>query len=55
LLPDSKHSFVTAIEKAHSLELRRFLSARLRNAADLPDLVQEIFLRVLRLKNRSHP
>ena len=53
MLPDSKHSFVTAIEKAHSLELRRFLSARLRNAADLPDLVQEIYLRVLRLKNHE--
>ena len=53
LLPESKHRFVTAIEKAHSLELRRFLSARLRNAADLPDLVQEIYLRVLRLKNHE--
>src|SRR5262245_17963637 len=28
--------------------LRRFLSARLRNAADAPDLAQEVFLRLLR-------
>jgi RNA polymerase sigma-70 factor (ECF subfamily) len=41
------------LEKAHSVELRRFLSARLRNTADLPDLVQEIYLRVLRLKNHE--
>jgi RNA polymerase sigma factor (sigma-70 family) len=29
--------------------LRRFLSARLRNAADVPDLAQEVFLRLLRV------
>jgi len=53
LLTESKRTFVTALEKAHSVELRRFLSARLRNANDLPDLVQEIYLRVLRLKNHE--
>jgi RNA polymerase sigma-70 factor (ECF subfamily) len=53
LLPQTKHNFVAAIEKAHSVELRRFLGARLRNPADLPDLVQEIYLRVLRLKNHE--
>lgn len=53
MLPENKRTFVTALEKAHSVELRRFLSARLRNAADLPDLVQEIYLRVLRLKNHE--
>jgi RNA polymerase sigma factor (sigma-70 family) len=42
------------MEKAHSQQLRRFLSARLRNAgADIPDLVQEIYLRLLRLKDHE--
>src|SRR5579863_2804788 len=30
--------------------LRRFLSVRLRNAADVPDLAQEVFLRLLRVE-----
>ena len=53
MLSETKRSFVAAIEKAHSVELRRFLVARLRNRADLPDLVQEIYLRVLRLKDHE--
>ena len=50
-MTEARRHFVTALEKAHSLELRRFLAARLRNSADLPDLVQEIYLRLLRLKD----
>lgn len=47
---DDKRAFVTAIEKQHGQRLRRFLAVRLRNAtADLPDLVQEVFLRLLRV------
>lgn len=53
MLPEARGQFVTALEKAHSVELRRFLAARLRNSADLPDLVQEIYLRVLRLKDHE--
>jgi len=50
----TRQHFVTAIEKAHSQQLRRFLSLRLRNAAaDVPDLVQEIYLRLLRLKDHE--
>lgn len=33
--------------------LRRFLRARVRNSADVPDLVQEIFLRLLRVPSRE--
>jgi RNA polymerase sigma factor (sigma-70 family) len=48
----TRRHFVAALEKAHSQQLRRFLSMRLRNAvADVPDLVQEIYLRLLRLKD----
>ncbi len=49
-----KRTFVTALEASHGGELRRFLSARLRNAAaDVPDLVQEIYLRLLRIKDHE--
>lgn len=33
----------------YGTRLRRFLSLRLRNAADVPDLAQEVFLRLLRV------
>lgn len=33
----------------HGEQLRRFLRTRVQNAADVPDLVQEVFLRVLRV------
>lgn len=45
----SKHEFLAAVEQAHGRRLRRFFSARMRNAADVPDLVQEVFLRLLRI------
>ncbi len=49
-----KRTFVTALEATHGGALRRFLSARLRNAtADVPDLVQEIYLRLLRIKDHE--
>ena len=50
----SKRSFMTAMEQTHGRQLRRFLSARLRGAsADIPDLVQEIFMRLLRIKDHE--
>jgi RNA polymerase sigma factor (sigma-70 family) len=51
---DSKQAFIRAIEKGYGLRLRRFLSARLRNAAaDTPDLMQEVFLRLLRIDDHA--
>lgn len=46
-----KQSLVADIEKQHGARLRRFLASRLRAslAADVPDLVQEVFLRLLRV------
>lgn len=49
----SKHEFVAAAEQAHGRRLRRFFSARARNAADVPDLVQEVFLRLLRIERHD--
>jgi RNA polymerase sigma factor (sigma-70 family) len=45
-----KKAFVAEIEKQHGQRLRRFLASRLRHGtADVPDLVQEVFLRLLRI------
>lgn len=45
-----KRSFVANIAARYGSRLRRFLSVRLRNAADVPDLAQEVFLRLLRVE-----
>jgi RNA polymerase sigma factor (sigma-70 family) len=33
--------------------LRKFLRARVRNSADIPDIIQEVFLRLLRVPSRE--
>lgn len=48
--PDSNQDFVADLERRHGSRLRRFLASRLRSAAaDASDLVQEVFLRLLRI------
>ena len=50
MIPDSKQAFVADLERRHGSRLRRFLASRLRSAAaDASDLVQEVFLRLLRI------
>ena len=50
MTPDSKQAFVADLERRHGSRLRRFLASRLRSAAaDASDLVQEVFLRLLRI------
>lgn len=44
-----RQAFITEIATKHGSRLRRFLAARLRNAADVSDLTQEVFLRLLRV------
>jgi len=46
-----KQALIADIEKQHGARLRRFLASRLRYslAADVPDLAQEVFLRLLRI------
>jgi len=47
---DDKKAFVAALARDHGKGLRRYLAMRLREAAaDVPDLVQEIYLRLLRV------
>jgi len=48
---DLKQSFVSSIASRYGERLRSFLSKRLRNQADAPDLAQEVFLRLLRVKH----
>jgi RNA polymerase sigma-70 factor (ECF subfamily) len=50
----TRRGFVTEVERQHGRALRRFLSARLRNAsADAADVFQEVFLRLLRMKDHE--
>jgi RNA polymerase sigma factor (sigma-70 family) len=49
----AKRHFLSEIERAHSGELRRFLATRLRNRADVSDLIQEVYLRLLRLRDHE--
>jgi RNA polymerase sigma factor (sigma-70 family) len=43
------HAQVEELVSQHSEHLRRFLRTRVRNTDDVPDLIQEIFLRLLRV------
>jgi RNA polymerase sigma-70 factor (ECF subfamily) len=50
---EDKHAFVEELATHHSERLRRFLRTRVRNAADIPDIIQEVFLRLLRVPNHE--
>lgn len=51
---ESRRNFVSAMEKKHGRALRRFLAVRMRRArADVQDLVQEVFLRLLRIPDHE--
>ncbi len=54
MVPNDNRAFVADIEKQHGQRLRRFLASRLRHrSADVPDLVQEVFLRLLRIERHE--
>src|SRR5712691_13369082 len=42
-------TLVADLAASHGDQLRAFLVVRVRNAADLPDIVQEVYLRMLRI------
>lgn len=48
-----KAIFVEGLAASHGEQLRCFLSRRVRNASDMPDLVQEVYLRLLRVPNHE--
>lgn len=49
----SKQSFVSSIASRYGERLRSFLTKRLRNEADAPDLAQEVFLRLMRIQHHE--
>ena len=49
-MPDqSRKSFVAGLAVQYGDRLRRYLHIRARNSADVPDLAQEVFLRLMRV------
>jgi RNA polymerase sigma factor (sigma-70 family) len=52
-LADDKHALVEELATRHGQQLRRFLRSRVRNVADIPDIIQEVFLRLLRVPNHE--
>lgn len=44
-------TLVTGLVASHGRQLQRFLFARVGNVADVPDIVQEVYLRMLRVPN----
>ena len=45
--------FVTRLARSHGEPLQRFLRARVRNPADIQDLMQEVFLRMVRIPSHD--
>jgi len=50
---DRVQSFVSDMATQHGRKLRRYLAARISNAADVSDLVQEVFLRLMRIERHE--
>jgi len=49
--PADHQSLVAGLVESHGQQLRRYLLSRVRNAADVPDIVQEVYLRMMRVPN----
>jgi RNA polymerase sigma factor (sigma-70 family) len=48
---ENPQTLVVGLVESHGHQLRRYLLARLRNSADVPDIVQEVYLRMMRVPN----
>ena len=48
---ETARALITGLVASHGVKLRRFLLLRVRNAADVPDILQEVYLRMLRVPN----
>lgn len=53
LARSSNSRFVASIALQYGRGLRRFLAVRLRNPHDVPDLAQEVYLRLLRVNHQD--
>jgi RNA polymerase sigma factor (sigma-70 family) len=50
---EDSNAFVAELAAKHGRRLCRYLAARLRNAADIGDLAQEVYLRLLRVQRHD--
>ena len=50
---ENKNRMIAQLAEKQGSRLHQFLRRRVRNAADIPDLVQEVFLRLLRVPNQE--
>lgn len=53
LVAEGPKTLVARLIDSHGEQLRRFLTTRVRNAADVPDILQEVFLRMLRVPDQE--
>jgi RNA polymerase sigma-70 factor (ECF subfamily) len=53
LAAQSRKTFVAGLAAKYGDRLRRFLSTRARNVADVPDLAQEVYLRLMRVEQHE--
>lgn len=49
MIAEDNQALVINLVASHGAQLRRFLLARVRNASDVPDILQEVYLRMLRV------
>jgi RNA polymerase sigma-70 factor (ECF subfamily) len=49
LKAEEHQTLVLGLVASHGAQLRRFLFPRVRNASDVPDIIQEVYLRMLRV------
>lgn len=49
-LKSEKHALIADLATQHGRQLRRYLAKHLRNRADVPDVTQEVYLRLLRVE-----
>jgi RNA polymerase sigma factor (sigma-70 family) len=50
---EGQRSFVAALAAKYGQRLRRFLTGRARNVSEVPDLAQEVFLRLMRVEQHE--
>ena len=48
-----KQALVTGLVQSHGDQLRGFLLGRVRNSSDIPDIIQEVYLRLLRVPDHE--
>jgi len=53
LAAKDKNTLIQGLVATQRERLRRFLHLRVRNAADIPDIMQEVYLRLLRVPNHE--